>query len=253
VQTDLEDAVVLVTGASGGIGLATTRALLAEKARVAMVDLDEGTLDRAASELAAGDRLLTCAADITDARQVDAAVAAAAGQWGRLTGVAHVAGANSKDDGAAVDVSPETFARLLAVNLAGTFHVSRSAIPHLLAAGGGTIVNVSSAGALPGIKNGGATAYNASKAGILGLTRSVASQYAEQNLRCVAICPGPIDTPMLVEARAKLGHAAITPPRTLQRAGRPEEVAAVITLLLSDLGSYVSGSTWAIDGNMTGY
>jgi NAD(P)-dependent dehydrogenase (short-subunit alcohol dehydrogenase family) len=141
----------------------------------------------------------------------------------------------------------------VSVNLGGTFHVARCAIPALLAAGGGTIVNVSSAGALPGVKNGGATAYNAGKAGMLGLTRSIAGQYAEQNIRCIAVCPGPVDTPMLAAARAKLGHAAVSPPRTIQRAAQPEELASLIGLLLSDAGSFASGASWAYDGNMTGY
>jgi NAD(P)-dependent dehydrogenase (short-subunit alcohol dehydrogenase family) len=252
--TDLADRVFVVTGAGRGIGAAVASALAAEGAVLGLIDRDAESIAAAEQRAhAAGAKAVAWAIDISDEAQVGRAMTEIAAGLGGIQGVANVAGVNSGDDGPVADVAAEVFDRILAVNLRGTFLCCKHALPHLLDGGGGTIVNVSSAGALPGIKNGGATAYNASKAGILGLTRSLASQYAEQNVRCVAVCPGPVATAMLEVARDKLGHAALHPPRTLPRAAEPAEIADLVVFLLSGRGSYVSGSTWAIDGNLTGY
>lgn len=252
--TELAGRVFFVTGAGRGIGAATAAALAEEGAVIGLLDRDsEGLAATERKVRARGVKAVARAVDISDETQVAAAFADLAGELGALHGLANVAGINSADDGPVAEVPVETFDRIVAVNLRGTFLCCKHALPHLLAGGGGTIVNVSSAGALPGIKNGGATAYNASKAGIIGVTRSLASQYAERNVRCVAVCPGPVATPMLDTARAKLGHAAIHPPRTLPRVAQAAEVADIIVFLLSGRGSYVSGSTWAVDGNFSGY
>lgn len=244
---------MLVTGAGQGIGRATAQSLAEEGASLALVDFDAARLDTAAKELADLTKVLALPTDISDEAAVATTVEAAVAHFGGLGGLANIAGVSDLGDGPVADVSTDTFDRVLRVNLRGTFLMCRATVPHLLAAGGGTIVNMSSAGALPGIKNGGATAYNASKAGILGLTRSLASQYAEQNVRCVAVCPGATETPMLEVAHRKLGRAAVAPPRTLPRSAQPREVADLVAFLIGDTGSYVTGSTWAIDGNMTGY
>jgi NAD(P)-dependent dehydrogenase (short-subunit alcohol dehydrogenase family) len=254
VLTELAGRVFVVTGAGQGIGAATADALAAEGAVLGLLDRDaERVAETERKVRQRGATVISLAVDISDETQVSRAFTDLADELGGLHGLANVAGINSGEDGPVADVAIEVFDRIVATNLRGTFLCCKHALPHLLASGGGTIVNVSSAGALPGIKNGGATAYNASKAGIIGVTRSLASQYAESNIRCVAVCPGPVATPMLELARAKLGHAAIHPPRTLPRVAEAAEVADVIAFLLSGRGSYVSGSTWAIDGNMSGY
>ena len=252
--TGLTGRVFIVTGAGRGIGAAVADALAAEGALLGLIDRDPelvATAERRAGQ--AGAKAVAQTADISDEAQVHRAITEIAAGLGHVHGLANVAGINSGRDGAVADVPVEEFDRILAVNLRGTFLCCKHALPHLLEGEGGTIVNVSSAGALPGIKNGGATAYNASKAGIIGLTRSLASQYAERNVRCVAVCPGPVATAMLTSARDKLGEAAIHPPRTLPRVAEPAEIADLIAFLLSGRGSYVSGSTWAVDGNLSGY
>ena len=252
--TELAGRVFVVTGAGQGIGAAAADALADEGAVLGLLDRDAGRLAETERRIRArGVKAVSRAADISDESQVASAFAEFTGELGGLHGLANVAGINSGEDGPVVEVPAEVFDRIVSVNLRGTFLCCKHALPHLLESGGGTIVNVSSAGALPGIKNGGATSYNASKAGIIGVTRSLASQYAERNIRCVAVCPGPVATPMLDTATAKLGHAAIHPPRTLPRVAAAAEVADVIAFLLSGRGSYVSGSTWAVDGNLSGY
>jgi NAD(P)-dependent dehydrogenase (short-subunit alcohol dehydrogenase family) len=254
VLTELAGRVFIVTGAGQGIGAATADALAEEGAVLGLLDRDaERVAETERRVRGLGVKAVSLVVDISDETQVAGAFAQLTGELGGLHGLANVAGVNSGEDGPVAEVAVEVFDRLVAVNLRGTFLCCKHALPRLLEGGGGTIVNVSSAGALPGIKNGGATAYNASKAGIIGLTRSLASQYAERNVRCVTVCPGPVATPMLETARAKLGHAAIHPPRTLPRVAEAAEVADVIAFLLSGRGSYVSGSTWAMDGNMSGY
>jgi NAD(P)-dependent dehydrogenase (short-subunit alcohol dehydrogenase family) len=254
VLTELAGRVFVVTGAGQGIGAATATALAGEGAVLGLLDRDaERVAETERRVRARGVKAVSLVADISDETQVAGAFAEFTGVLGGLHGLANVAGVNSGQDGPVAEVAVEVFDRIVAVNLRGTFLCCKHALPHLLEGGGGTIVNVSSAGALPGIKNGGATAYNASKAGVIGVTRSLASQYAERNIRCVAVCPGPVATPMLDSARAKLGHAAIHPPRTLPRVAEAAEIADIIVFLLSGRGSYVSGSTWAVDGNMSGY
>jgi NAD(P)-dependent dehydrogenase (short-subunit alcohol dehydrogenase family) len=242
----------LVTGAASGIGRATAEVLMREGARVAVLDLDQQQLDDVVRELGGHGKAIAVLADVSDEDQVRRAVAAAVAELGGLHGVVNSAGVNSTSDGAVCDVASELLVRMVGVNLVGTFHVAKLTIPHLIEAGGGTVVSVSSAGALPGVKVGGSTAYNAGKAGIIGLNRSIASQYADRNIRSVAVCPGPVDTPMLATATRKLGQE-VYGARTLARAAAPEEIATLIAYLLSDRGSFVSGSTWGIDGNLTGY
>jgi NAD(P)-dependent dehydrogenase (short-subunit alcohol dehydrogenase family) len=228
-------------------------ALAAQGALLGQIDRDSQSVTATTHRVhGVGAKAVAQVIDIAGEAQVARAMTEITAELGGIHGLANVAGINSARDGAVADVPAEVFDRLVAVNLRGTFLCCKHALPPLLTGGGGTIVNTASAGVLPGVKNGGATAYNASKAGILGLTRSLASQYAEQNVRCVAVCPGPVATPMLETALSKLGHAAVHPSRTLSRVAEPAEVADVITFLLSGRGSYVSGSTWAIDG-LTGY
>src|SRR5690348_5591870 len=207
---------VLVTGAASGIGLAVAARCLAEGAAVAALDRDGPALGRAVAELTADgrDRVTAVRADVADPEQVRAAVATTGERLGRLTAVVNVAGIGGYT-GDIGQTSPADWARTLAVNLSGTFHVCREALPLLRAGGGGRIVNVSSQYGLVG--GAGSPAYSAAKAGVIGLTRAMAVDHAAENILVNCVCPGPIDTPML---RASAGHAKLARQETARTTGR---------------------------------
>jgi len=242
---------VLVTGAGSGIGRATALRLAAGGAAVACLDIDPDGLTATVDEI--GQTGFGVAADITDAEAVDGALAAAATQLGGLDAVANVAGVGDFS-GDVTQTSPTEWGRVLAVNLTGTYLVSRAAIPHLRTAGGGAIANVSSQYGLAGCL--ASPAYCASKAGVVGLTRAMALDHAGEGIRVNCVCPGPVDTPMLWagddQPDAAEREAARTAGRNLAgRSGRPEEIAATIAFLLSDQVGFMTGSIVSVDGGWT--
>src|SRR5215467_10686434 len=186
---------VLVTGVASGIGLAVVARCLSEGAAVAALDRDGPALGRAVAGLAAGgrDRITAVQADVADPEQVRAAVATAGERLGRLTAVVNVAGIGGYT-GDVGQTSPADWARTLAVNLSGTFHVCRAALPLLRASGGGRIVTVSSQYGLVG--GAGSPAYSAAKAGVIGLTRAMAVDHAAEGILVNCVCPGPFYTTM---------------------------------------------------------
>jgi NAD(P)-dependent dehydrogenase (short-subunit alcohol dehydrogenase family) len=238
----------LVTGAASGIGRATALLLAERGAAVACLDVNEEGLAETAAAI--GERALPLRCDITDLAAVEAAVARAASELGGLDAVANVAGVGDFT-GDVTEIHPQEWGRVLAINLSGAFHVSRAAIPHLRAAGGGAIANVSSQFGLVGCL--ASPAYCASKAGLIGLTRAMAIDHTEEGIRVNCVCPGPVDTPMLAwtvatpELTAR--ERARTQGRNLTgRSGRPEEIATTIAFLLSDEVGFMSGSVVAVDG-----
>ena len=246
---------VLVTGAASGIGLAVVARCLSEGAMVAALDRDGPALDRAIRGLAAStlDRVTAVQADVADPEQVRAAVATA-GEWlGRLTAVVNVAGIGGYT-GDIGQTSLADWARTLAVNLSGTFHVCRAALPLLRAAGGGRIVTVSSQYGLVG--GAGSPAYSAAKAGVVGLTRAMAVDHATEGILVNCVCPGPIDTPMLRASTAHAELAAREAARTAGRVllggpGRPEDVAGMIAFLLGPDARFLTGAVLTCDGGWT--
>jgi len=241
----------LVTGAASGIGRATAILLAGRGAAVACLDVNADGLAETAAAI--GERALPIPCDVTDLAAVEIAVSQAAADLGGLDAVANVAGVGDFT-GDVAEIAPEEWARVLAINLTGPFHVSRAAIPHLRAAGGGAIVNVSSQFGLVGCL--ASPAYCASKAGLIGLTRAMAIDHTEEGIRVNCVCPGPIDTPMLAWTAATpeltARERARTQGRNLAgRSGRPEEIAATIAFLLSDEVGFMSGSIVPVDGGWT--
>jgi NAD(P)-dependent dehydrogenase (short-subunit alcohol dehydrogenase family) len=222
-----EDCRLLVTGAASGIGRATALRLADEGGAVACVDLNGDGLALTVEAIrAAGGRALGLVADVAELPAVERAVAEAAGELGGLEGVANVAGVGDFT-GDVTETAPEEWARVLAVNLTGAYHVSRSSMPHLRASGSGAVVNVGSQFALVGCL--ASPAYCASKAGLIGLTRAMAVDHASDGIRVNCICPGPVDTPMLAGTSStpeltKRERARAQHRNLVGRLGRPEEM-----------------------------
>ncbi|HEY3141780.1 MAG TPA: SDR family oxidoreductase [Acidimicrobiales bacterium] len=242
--------VAVVTGAASGIGRATVLRLAAEGAAVVGVDLAEGGLaetQKLASEQdgVESDRVATALCDVGNESDAAAAVALAVDRFGQLDVLANVAGI--LQFGHTHEFSLADWNRILAVNVTGTFLMSRAAIPHLLATQG-NIVNLGSTAAHAG--QPWATAYSASKGAIVALTRSIAVDYAKQGLRCNSISPGGIDTP--IQAAFHVPEGA--DPKLIHRVmplgpyGTPEGVAAAIAWMASDEARHLNGADVLFDG-----
>jgi NAD(P)-dependent dehydrogenase (short-subunit alcohol dehydrogenase family) len=233
---------ILITGAASGIGLATARLFAAEGARLALLDRDRDGLQRAADELDAH----TAAVELTDEQQIQEMVAGSAAALGGLDGIVNVAGIGG---GTIVEnMALEDWQRVLAVNLTAPFLVCRAGLPHLRAAGGGTIVNVASGqGLLPSAP--GLSAYAASKGGLVTFSKAMALELAP-DIRVNAICPGVVDTPLLPP---QMREAASAPGSgyALRRVGAAEEIAAGILFLTSRESAFVTGIALAVDGGRT--
>ena len=246
----LNDKVILITGAAGGIGRATALATAREGARVAVADLDfEGTQETASLIAEAGGTALALRADISVSSDVDAMVGAAVERLGRLDGAFNNAavaqwqcGAASKKIG---EISEEAFARIMQINVTGTWLCMRAELEHMRRHGGGAIVNTSSVSGLVG--RAGSGAYSASKHAINGLTRTAAVEYAPLGIRVNAVCPGFIDTVFVSSSLATRGNALLESV-PMRRLGQPDEVAELVVWLLSDRARYVTGSLQGVDG-----
>lgn len=244
---------VLITGAGSGIGRATAIALAARGWTPIVADVDaEGAATTVRRIAGAGGRAEAVELDVTDARAVEAAVDAVVAAHGRLDAIVTSAGIGMA--AALADTDDDAWRRVLAVNLDGTFHVVRAALAPMLAAGGGRIVTVASVAGLVGVRQ--RAVYGTSKAAVIGLTRSVAVDYAAHGIRANAICPGTVETEWI----GKILAGAEDPEATRRamearqldgRMGRPEEVAAGISFLLDDDARFVNGSAFVMDGGMT--
>jgi len=242
---------ILITGAANGIGLASVTRFLAEGANVVALDRDEGAL-AALRRRFEGAAIMAVTADVAEPASVEAAVAAGVAATGGLDGVVNVAGIDLVADIETMTVAD--WSRVLAVNLTGPMLVMRAAFPHLRAAGGGTIVNVSSGAGLSPLKH--RTAYCASKAGLQMASKALAMEAAAFGIRVNAICPGAVETGLLrsgidAERDPDAAYEAVRARYALQRIAAPEEIAAAILWLTSSESSYVTGVALAVDGGRT--
>jgi len=241
-----EDKVALVTGAASGIGKATVERLASEGAKVVCADVQQEAVEASAKqarENGAEASALTC--DVSDRDAVDAAVAHAIEQYGRLDVLCNVAGILQFDH--SHELPLETWQRILDVNLTGTFLMCQAAIPHLLESQG-NIVNVSSTAALTG--HAWMAAYAASKGGVLALTHTLAVEYGKQGLRCNAVCPGSVSTPITKMFKLPEGADAKLVERImpLDQFRGPESAASVIAFLASEDAAHVNGEHVRCDG-----
>ena len=243
----------LVTGAASGIGRAAALRLAAEGARIAAVDID---LAGARETLAlAGEAGVALAVDLRSAASVDDCLAAALAVLGGLDVLVNNAGIEIL--GTVAETAPEIWDEVMAVNLRGTYLMSRAALPALLDSAGrtGEAAIVNNASLMGLVSSARLAAYCASKAGVVSLTRSMALDHADRNLRVNCVCPGIIHTPMLERRFALEPDRAAAYRRTTERPpikylGRPEDVAAMIAYLASTEARFVTGAAFTIDGGV---
>ncbi len=248
----LDGKVAVITGAGSGIGQVAAALFAAEGAKVVVADVAGDRAAATAADIAsAGGSALSVTVDVSDEDQVTEMVAAAVGAFGGLHVLFNNAGIFPDDDGGILETPPETWTKVMEVNLKGVWLGCRAAVPAMLASGGGSIVNVASFVALMGAATA-QIAYTASKGGVLAMTRELAVEYARRGIRANSICPGPIETPLLTELLAdpasrerRLVHIPIG------RFGRPEEIAMAALFLASDEASFVTGSALVVDGGIT--
>jgi len=232
----------VVTGTASGIGAESARLFAQEGARVIGIDL--------APEGAEGD--VTIQADVADKHQVAAAFARIAEEVGSIDVLMNNAGINPPDDGSILDTDLETWQRVQDVNLRSVFLCCKHAIPLMIEAGGGSVINVASFVATMGAAVS-QSSYTASKGAVLSLSRELGVEFADRGVRVNALCPGPVNTPLLKELFSK------DPERAAKRLvhipmgrfGEPEEIAKAALFLASDDSSFVTASTFLVDGGLS--
>jgi NAD(P)-dependent dehydrogenase (short-subunit alcohol dehydrogenase family) len=249
----LQDKVTIITGGASGMGRVAARMFAAEGAKVVVADVTEPAAQSVVDEVAAaGGRAVAVAADVSreaDAkRMVDLAVEA----FGRVDVLYNNAGIMPQADHSVIDTSVEDWDRVMAVNVRGVFLGCKYAIPRMVEQGSGSIINIASFVALVGCSNP-QDAYTASKGAVLSLTRSLAVQFAPKGVRSNAICPGPVETPLLMDwlvkdEEAKRIRLARNPTG---RFGKPEEIVHMAIYLASDESRWTNGAALVVDGGIT--
>jgi NAD(P)-dependent dehydrogenase (short-subunit alcohol dehydrogenase family) len=249
MQGRLADRVAVITGAGSGIGLATARRFASEGAVVVAVDVNEAAAKAAADEV--GGAWVAC--DVGDEEQVRALFDGVAERHGRLDIAFNNAGISPPDDDSILVTEADAWERVMKVNATSVFHCCKYAIPHMQRQGRGSIVNTASFVALMGAATS-QIAYTASKGAVLSMTRELGVQFAREGIRVNALCPGPIATPMLLELFAKDPERAarrlVHVP--MGRFGEATEIAAAVAFLASDDASFITASTFVVDGGITG-
>lgn len=237
----LDGKVCVVTGASGGIGAATVRLFGREGARVVGADLADG---------APGD--LSLQVDVTDEDQVRDMYRRVRDEFGRVDVLFNNAGISPTDDASVLDTSVETWRRVMDANVKSVFLCCKHGIPHLLDGGGGSVINTASFVAVMGSATS-QIAYTASKGGVLALSRELGVEFAKRGVRVNALCPGPVDTPLLRDLYAsdpdKAARRLVHVPTG--RFALAEEIAQGALFLASDESSYVTAATFMVDGGLS--
>lgn len=250
-MTRLEGKVALITGAGSGIGRAAALLMAGEGAAVCPADRDQSSVEETARMVTeAGGRALPLTVDVLEEDSITAMVGAAVGEFGRLDVLCnHVGGTNPRRDLDLLRLDLDEFDRAVALNIRSTLIGCRVAMPHLIAAGGGSIINTVSVAALLGDVT--QISYGAVKAAVVNLTRSIAVQYGPQRVRCNAIAPGAVLTPALRDNLPQDVVDDLLRVTALPYLGEPEDIARPMVFLASDESRYLTGQLIVVDGGMT--
>jgi len=248
----LDGKVALITGGASGMGLVASKLFASEGAAIVLTDVADDAGQTVASEIeAAGGQALYVHSDVSDEADADAMVEAAVERFGGLTILYNNAGVMMSQDGSVTDTDVAVWDTTLGINVKGVAFGCKYGVPAMIASGGGSIINVASFVAWMGAATS-QTAYTASKGAVLSMTREIAVEYARKGIRCNALCPGPIDTPLLAElladpARRQRRFVHIP----MGRLGQAEELAKAALFLASDDSSFMTGASLIVDGGIT--
>ncbi|WP_232666375.1 3-oxoacyl-ACP reductase [Pseudonocardia sp. TRM90224] len=239
----------VITGGGSGIGLAAARRLASEGAKVVIADIDPDAGTAAAKEVDG----LFVRTDVTSELEVDALFDAAANEYGSVDVAFNNAGISPPEDDSILDTGIDVWRRVQEVNLTSVYYCCRSAIRHMQRQGKGSIINTASFVAVMGAATS-QISYTASKGGVLAMSRELGVQFAREGIRVNALCPGPVDTPLLQElfaadaerAQRRMVHIP------MGRFAKPEEIAAAVAFLGSDDASFITASTFLVDGGISG-
>jgi NAD(P)-dependent dehydrogenase (short-subunit alcohol dehydrogenase family) len=248
----LDGKVALITGAASGMGSTAARVFANEGARVVLADVTDDAGEAVVEEIGRnGGNAAYVHADVSSDDDSERMIRFALDRFGGLTVLYNNAGIFPADDGSVIDTPSATWDRVMAINLKGVFLGCKHGIPAMLESGGGSIVNVASFVALMGAATA-QIAYTASKGGVLAMTREIAVEFARKGIRANALCPGPIETPLLQELMSdparrerRLVHIPVG------RLGQAEEIVSAALFLASDESSYMTGATFVVDGGIT--
>jgi NAD(P)-dependent dehydrogenase (short-subunit alcohol dehydrogenase family) len=245
----LDGKVAVITGGGGGMGREAALLFAAEGARVCVADVDADAAVRTAAD--AGDAFAV-KVDVADPASVERMMRETAERLGGIDILYNNAGISPADDAGILETEPDAWDRVQAVNAKGVFLCCKHGIPHLLERGGGSVINVASFVALLGAATS-QISYTASKGAVLAMTRELAVQFARQGIRCNALCPGPVETPLLLNIYGS-DPAALERRRIHWPTGRlakPREIVNAALFLASDESSYVNGAIFTVDGGLT--
>jgi NAD(P)-dependent dehydrogenase (short-subunit alcohol dehydrogenase family) len=245
----LQDRVVVVTGAGSGLGLASARRMAEEGARIVAVDIDEEACVTAAKET--GGEFVV--ADVSDEAQVRDLFDGVADRYGRVDVAFNNAGISPPEDDSILTTGIEAWRRVQEINLTSVYLCCKYVLPHMQRQGKGSIINTASFVAVLGAATS-QISYTASKGGVLAMSRELGVQFARDGIRVNALCPGPINTPLLRELFAadpeRAARRLVHVP--MGRFGEPEEIAAAVAFLASDDSSFITASQFLVDGGITG-
>jgi NAD(P)-dependent dehydrogenase (short-subunit alcohol dehydrogenase family) len=245
----LEGKVAVITGAGGGMGREAAILFCEEGAKVCVADIDADAAERTASDAADA---FAVRVDVSDPDSVRELYERTAGRYGGIDVLYNNAGISPADDGSILETEPDAWQRVQDVNTNGVYLCCKYGIPHLLERGAGSVINVASFVALVGAATS-QISYTASKGAVLSLSRELAVQFARQGVRTNALCPGPVETPLLLrifgDAPGAYERRRIHLP--MGRLAKPREIVNAALFLASDESSYVNGATFVVDGGLT--